>query len=205
MNTIYVGLDPSLAGFGIAIIDKVDCEIILDELHSEDHHNFILMCWSIANMYNEFIDKYKKYISPGYTKIAQELPISAGINSGKLNALGIHFYNNLGTILKYEDIRVYHPIKLKVFHHKKKYDKQDTMIVIEDILKIMEDNGYKIDIRYSRTKKSIQITNNEADAMMYAIKTFIDNNPHNVATVDILDKYPNFSKLISLNEEKSIS
>lgn len=201
---IYMGIDPSLAGFGIAIIDKVENKIILDEEHAEDHHNFILMSWSIANLYNDFMSRYKDYIIEG-TKIAQELPISAGINSGKLNALGIWFYNNLGAILNYENVRVYHPIKLKVFHHKKKYDKKDTMDVIEDILKICELNGYTIDIRYSRTKKSIQITNNEADAMMYAIKTYIDNNPHSVLTVDILDKYPNFSKIISLNEEKNIS
>ena len=202
-DTIYMGLDPSLAGFGIAIIDKVENKVILDELSADDHHNFILMSWAIANMYNEFIGKYKQFITDA-TRIAQELPISAGINSGKLNALGIHFYNNLADLTTYEHIRVYHPIKLKVFHHKKKYDKKDTMDVIEDIFKIMELNGYTIDIRYSRTKKSTQITNNEADAMMYAIKTYIDNNPHSVLTVDILDKYPNFSKIISLNEEKSL-
>ena len=204
-NNIYIGLDPSLAGFGIAIIDKVEGTVILDELSGDDHHNFILMCWSIANMYNEFIEKYKSYISPGYTKIAQELPISAGINSGKLNALGIHFYTNLGSILKYEDIRVYHPIKLKVFHHKKKYDKKDTLEVIEDILEIMKLNGFKVMLMKSRLKKGEALTSNEADAMMYAIKTYIDNNPHSVLTVDILDKYPNFNKIISLNEEKNIS
>lgn len=204
-SNIYMGLDPSMAGFGIAVIDKVNNKIILDELSSDDHHNFILMCWAIANMYNEFLDKYKEYISFTSTRIAQELPISAGINSGKLNALGIYFYSNLGNRLKYENIRVYHPMKLKVFHHKKKYNKQDTIDVIEDILKICELNGYEIEIRKSRIKKNIEITNNEADAMMYAIKTFMDNNPHNVLTVDILDKYPNFKKIISLNEEKSIS
>lgn len=202
-DSIYMGLDPSLAGFGIAIIDKVENKVILDEISADDHHNFILMSWAIANMYNEFIEKYSAFLTTN-VRIAQELPISAGINSGKLNALGIWFYNNLANLITYDHIKVYHPIKLKVFHHKKKYDKKDTIDVVEDIFKIMELNGYEIDIRYSRTKKKLQITNNEADAMMYAIKTYIDKNPHSVLTNDILDKYPNFSKIVSLNEEKSI-
>lgn len=200
---IYFGLDPSLAGFGIAIINKNSQEIILDELKADDHHNFVLMCWSIENMYNDFIKRYCLYLNE-YTCFAQELPISAGINSGKLNALGIFFYNKLGSLSKYENIKVYHPIKLKVFHHKKKYDKKDTITVIEDILDMYKEIGYKIDIKYSRLKKEARITSNEADAMMYVIKTYIDRNPEAIISKQILEKYPRFANIISLNEEKGI-
>ena len=203
MQPIYIGLDPSMAGFGISIIDKNSQTIILDELKADDHHNFIMMCWSIENMYNDFWNKYNYYIDEN-TCIAQELPISAGINSGKLNALGIFFYHKLGSINKYANIKVYHPIKLKVFHHKKKYDKKDTLIVVEDILKMFEEIGYKIDIRYSRIKKKIVLTSNEADSMMYAIKTYIDRNPQAIISTKILLKYPRFANIISLNEEKNI-
>lgn len=203
IQPIYIGLDPSMSGFGIAIINKNTQEIILDELKSDDHHNFILMCWSIENMYNDFIKRYGLYLNE-YTCFAQELPISAGINSGKLNALGIFFYNKLGSLSKYENIKVYHPIKLKVFHHKKKYDKWDTIKVVEDILEMFEKIGYRVNIKISRTKKKVAITNNEADAMMYAIKTYIDRNPEAIISKQILEKYPRFTNIISLNEEKGI-
>ena len=196
----YLAIDPSLAGFGVSIIDKNKNQIILDEFKADNHHNFILMCWSISNLYNVIFDKYKDYIDKD-TIIAQELPISSGINSGKLNALGIHFYTELGKYSKYENIYCYHPIKLKVFHHKRKYDKKDTMLVVEDIFNIFKDNGYTIDIRYSRTKKNLNITNNEADASMYAIKTYINKNPNDAITKEILEKYPRFEKVVSLNEE----
>lgn len=202
-KNIYIGADPSLSGFGISIIDKNKQEIILDEFKADNHHNFILMCWSISNLYTEIFNKYKDYINED-TTIAQELPLSAGINSGKLNALGIHFYNELGKYSKYTNIYCYHPIKLKVFHHKRKYDKKDTMTIIEDIFNIFKEHGYTIDIRYSRTKKNISITNNEADASMYAIKTYINKNPNSMITKEILNKYPRFENIVSLNEELNI-
>lgn len=200
---IYVGLDPSMSGFGVAIINKNKQEIILDELKSDDHHNFIMMCWSIENLYNGFYSRYADYLEYN-TCFAQELPISAGINSGKLNALGIFFYHKLGSLSKYENIKVYHPIKLKVFHHKKKYDKWDTIAVVEDILNMFESIGYSINIKVSRTKKKIAITNNEADAMMYAIKTYLDRNPDALISKDIMAKYPRFEVVVSLNEEKHL-
>lgn len=202
MNTknIYIGLDPSLAGFGVSIIDKNKQNIILDEFKADNHHNFIMMCWSISNLFGDVFDKYKDYID-GNTNVAQELPISSGINSGKLNALGIYFYDKIGTLSKYQNIYCYHPIKLKVFHHKRKYDKKDTMTVVEDIFEIFKEHGYTVDIKYSRTKKNISITNNEADASMYAIKTYIDKNPDSMITKEILDKYPRFENITSLNKE----
>ena len=199
-KNIYIGIDPSLSGFGISIIDKNKNQIILDEFKADNHHNFILMCWSISNMYNDIFKKYEDYINED-TNIAQELPISSGINSGKLNALGMYFYNELGKYSKYANIYCYHPIKLKVFHHKRKYDKKDTMLVIEDILNIFKKYNYDIDIRFSRTKKNLNITNNEADSCMYAIKIFIDNNQNDTITKEILTKYPRFDKIVSLNEE----
>lgn len=203
MKTNYVSIDPSLAGFGIAIMDLDKKQIILDELKADSHHDFIMMSWSIINLYNDFHNKYKEYLNDA-TYIAQELPIAAGINSGKLNALGIYFYANLGALSAFNKIRVYHPIKLKVFHHKKKYDKKDTMAVIEDILNIFRNNGYNIDIRYSRTKKNLSITNNEADAAMYLFKTYIERMPEDKLTIELLTKYPRFEKIISLNEERGI-
>lgn len=200
---VYVGLDPSLAGFGIAIINKNTQEIILDELKAFDHHNFIMMCWSIEDLYNGVYSRYKDYFDYK-TYFAQELPISAGINSGKLNALGIFFYHKLGSLSKYENIRVYHPIKLKVFHHKKKYDKKDTITVVEDILERFKNIGYTVYIRKSRIKKKLAITSNEADSMMYAIKIYLDRNPEALISKEILQEYPRFETIISLNEEKQI-
>lgn len=203
VQPIYIGLDPSMSGFGVAIINKNNQQIILDEFKADDHHNFVLMCWAIENMYNDFFTKYDSYIDCN-TCFAQELPISAGINSGKLNALGIFFYHKLGSFSSYQNIKVYHPIKLKVFHHKKKYDKKDTMVVVEDILERFKKIGYRLDIRVSRTKKGLAITNNEADAMIYAIKTYLDRNPDAIISKEIMEAYPRFTTIVSLNEEKGI-
>ena len=150
-------------------------------------------------MYNEFVDTYKDYINED-TYIAQEAPISAGINAGKLNALGEHFYNKLGEISKYEKITTYHPIKLKLFHNKKGYNKKDTIDVVSNILEYLNTNGYTIDIRYSRIKKSVEITDGEADAFIYAMKIYLDNNDNNI-TKYILDKYPRFSVIESIESK----
>ena len=53
-----------------------------------------------------------------------------------------------------------------------------------------------------KDKKYYNPGNNKMEG---AVKTYMDNNPHSVLTNDILDKYPNFAKIVSLNEEKNIS
>ena len=205
MGSYYIGLDPSLAAFGIAIIDTRSQRIILDQLKSDNHHDFMLMCWAIENLWQLFMGKYQYYLFDEETYIAQEAPIASGINSGKLNALGIRFYIGCGNESNYTKIRTYQPIKLKQFHRKrgiKKYNKKDTIEVVEDLLVYLESVGYDIDIRLSRTKKNKTITDGEADAFMYAIKTYIDKRPNAETTKYILDKYPMFNIIESLEEVK---
>ena len=73
-----------------------------------------------------------------------------------------------------------------------------------NLLEMFKEIGYSVNIRVSRTKKKVAITNNEADAMMYAIKIYLDRNPNSEISKAIMIKYPRFSMLISLNEEKCI-
>lgn len=195
----YISLDPSLAAFGVAIIDTEHKLIVLDQMKADNHHDFVLMCWAISNMYNEFFDRYKYYIQSSVTYIAQEAPIASGINSGKLNALGEHFYINLGEYSNYDRIRTYHPIKLKVFHHKKSYNKKDTISVVEDILDIFEKHKYSVKLVVSRTKKNLSITDGEADAFMYAIKIYLDHEDNEISKL-IYNKYPRFSEIKSIEE-----
>jgi Holliday junction resolvasome RuvABC endonuclease subunit len=205
MINYYIGLDPSLAAFGIAIINTKDKKIILDQMRSGDHHDFMMMCWSIDNLWQEFYGKYQYYLVSEDSFVAQEAPIASGINSGKLNALGMRFYLGCGFESSYERIRTYQPIKLKQFHTKrgiKKYNKKDTIEVVENILKYLQDNGYTLDIRVSRTKKSQSITDGEADAFMYAFKTVIDKNCQNKIVCDIIGMYPTFEVIKSLEELK---
>lgn len=205
MGSYYIGLDPSLAAFGIAIIDTKSQKIILDQFKSDDHHDFMSMCWAIENLWQLFKGKYQYYLFDEETYIAQEAPIASGINSGKLNALGIRFYIGCGNESNYSRIRTYQPIKLKQFHRKrgvKKYTKKDTIEVVEEILKYLQDIGYSIDIRVSRTKKSKTITDGEADAFMYAIKTYMNKRPNAKSTGDILSMYPMFNIIESLEEVK---
>lgn len=170
-------------------------------MSSDSHHDFVLMSWAITNMYNDFYSKYKTYIDSDDTYIAQEAPISAGINSGKLNALGYMYYYSLGYSKAFNNIKTYHPIKLKAFHHKKSYNKKDTIAVVEDIINMMEEDGYEAKVIVSRTKKTLSLTDGECDAFMYAIKTYIDNRPDSKLTKKILEKYPRFSVIISIEEQ----
>ena len=115
MGYYYIGLDPSFAHLGIAIIDTMTQTIYLDDLTADDHHNFVLMSWSVVNLWNTIKEKYNCYINSKDTYIGQEAPISSGINSGKLNALGSIIYIEAGKDSNYENIRTYHPMKLKSF------------------------------------------------------------------------------------------
>ena len=198
----YIGLDPSMAAFGVAIIDTDKQEIILDQAEADSHHDFVLMCWAISNLYNDLEKEYKDYFNSKETYIAQEAPISSGINSGKLNALGFMFFTGCGAYSDYRNIRTYHPMKLKSFHHKKGYTKKDTIEVVEKILDYFKSIGYSIDIRYSRTKKTISITDGEADAFIYAVKTYIDHRPESKVAKDILEMYPRFEVIVSIEETK---
>ena len=63
---------------------------------ADSHHNFVLMSWSVANLFEDFKEKYKYFLLDEGTYIAQEAPIASGINSGKLNALGLYFYLECG-------------------------------------------------------------------------------------------------------------
>ena len=196
----FIGLDPSFAHFGVTIIDTKVKYIYLDDLTAASHHNFITMSWSIANLWNEFKDKYKYYLERDETYIAQEAPIASGINSGKLNALGFHFYNEAGSLSSYNRIATYHPMKLKSFHHKKKYTKQDTIKVVEDIINYLESKGYIVKVVKSRTKKNLNITDGEADSFMYALVAYINNRPDDLEVKDILEMYPRLEVFKSIEE-----
>lgn len=199
-GSYYIGLDPSFAHFGITIIDTKTQTIYLDDITADNHHNFVLMSWSIANLYDQFLGKYQYFLYDEDTYIAQEAPIASGINSGKLNALGMYFYLEAGKESDYSRIETYHPMKLKSFHHKKKYTKQDTIAVVEDIIKYLESVGYSVKVVKSRTKKSLNITDGEADSFMYAITSYMKNRPDAQTTKYILEKYPRFEVFKSIEE-----
>lgn len=151
-------------------------------------------------MYNDFYNKYSSIITSDRTYIAQEAPISSGINSGKLNALGMYFYANLGSYSDYLRIKTYHPIKLKSFHKKKSYNKKDTINVIESIIDIFENHGFSVKVLVSRTKRNLTITDGEADAFMYAVKTYLDMYNNDISS-EIIKNFPRFSVIQSIEEK----
>ena len=196
----YIGLGPSFAHFGVATIDTATQTIYLDDLTADNHHDFVLMSWSIANLWEEFKGKYQYFLFDEGTYIAQEAPIASGINAGKLNALGMYFYLESGKVSNYDRIYTFHPMKLKSFHHKKGYSKKDTIKVVEDLISYMESIGYSVKVVKSRTKKSLNITDGEADAFIYALRMYIMCRPEAKSTGDILIKYPRFSVIKSIEE-----
>lgn len=158
------------------------------------------MSWAVANMWNEFKNKYQYFLFDEGTYIAQEAPIASGINSGKLNALGLYFYLECGKESSYKQINTYHPMKLKSFHHKKSYSKQDTIEVVNKIIEYLESVGYSVKVVKSRTKKTLNITDGEADAFMYAITEYMKCRPDAKTTKDILEMFPRFNVFVSIEE-----
>ena len=72
--------------------------------------------------------------------------------------------------------------------------------VVNDILQYFESIGYSVKVIKSRTKKSLNITDGEADAFMYAVTSYIKNRPEAKSTRDIIEKYPRFSVFVSIEE-----
>lgn len=195
----YIGEDPSIAHFGISIIDTKSKKIILDDIGQPKGNDFMMTSWAIANLYNEFQNKYGRLVTKD-TVIAQEAPIQTGIMSSHLFALGTYFYLNLGKESDYKNIKTYHVMKLRKFH-KKKYTKKDTIEVVEKILDIFENNGYEILVVKSRTKKSLSITDGEADSFMYAIANYVIYENDKIAKL-VLDMFPNLKLITSIEEDK---
>ena len=108
----FIGLDPSLAHYGISIIDTKSKQIILDDIGQPKGNDFMMTSWSIANLYNEFNDKYNKLIDEE-TIIAQEAPIQVGLMAAHLFSLGVYFYLNLGSKSDFKNIKTYHVAKLR--------------------------------------------------------------------------------------------
>ena len=164
------GFDPSFTGFGIAKIDfknPFNKKINLDEISTDFKGGKFK---SVVDASEDLVDKVLYEYPEAFSHEAmtsQEIPPTYGYYTTKLWVLGAHLFKAL-----HKKALCFSTSYLS-FIHGKRNKKEDTIALVEEILALFEQYGYKVEIKVSETKKSIKMTSNEADAMLYATRLFI--------------------------------
>ena len=96
---------------------------------------------------------------------------------------------------------VFNVAYIKFIHGTSKYNKKDTINLINEIIQIFIDNGYKINQLFcsEKTGKPRKMTDNESDATVYAVRMFIkyhlENNIESKIVDEILKINPRFKEI----------
>lgn len=156
-----VGIDPSFKGMGIAVIDKENKEIRLDELSVElNGGKFKNIAESAAEMTAQVLAHHKLDLM-GEVLIAMEQPPSTGFYTEKLWALDTTLYRCL-------PVKPFmFPVAYLTYLHGKRNSKDDTINLMNEVIEIFKDNGYEV--KCSEKK----MTSNQADALLYATRMYI--------------------------------
>lgn len=187
-NKYYIGLDPSFTGSGIAIINNTTKTITFDEVSTTiDKKSTVKKFNGITDITQKISNKLMLPKSELY--IGQEVTTAySGWFGFELYALDYSIWNYVST--GYTNIKEYslysQTYLTKVTGHSS--SKKDlTIFQIEDqILPIMEAYGYKVVKKVTAMTptgekqgrnniKRETITNNSADAFIYALRTLLKN------------------------------
>jgi hypothetical protein len=142
---------------------------------------------SIEMINNNFtqLDFKKSYIG-------MEIPPVSGMFSVKLWALDTRVYEYICKQTK--DVWLFNVPYLK-FINGKDNTKQDTINMIEQIVKAFETEGFKIN-QFSKTKngKDRKLTSNECDSFLYCLRIFVKYSIENGTNAELVQE------IISINE-----
>lgn len=189
---LFCGIDPSFKGMGTSIINVKEKTITFNELSVDiEHGAFAEICKASEKMVDLFLNKNREMIRVDAV-VGMEIPPVTGMYAVKLWALDTHLYNSLIMNDKY----LFNVPYLKFIN--KKYDgKKDTKEMIYKIIKVFEDNDYKI-IQTLKDKrgKDRKLTSNQCDSFIYAIRMFVKYyydqgiiNPILADIININDKF----------------
>lgn len=189
---LFCGIDPSFKGLGTSIINTQDKSITFRELSVEVGHGaFAEICKASEEMVDLFLTENQEMIRVD-ALVGMEIPPVTGMYAVKLWALDTHLYNSLIMNNKY----LFNVPYLKFIN--KKYDgKKDTMEMINNIIKVFEDNDYTIyQTLLNKAGKPRKLTSNQCDSFIYAIRMFVkyhyDNgiaNPMLAEIININDRF----------------
>ena len=170
---------------GTSLINTINKTITFNELSVDVGHGaFAEICKATEDMVSLFIRENNDFNRLD-TLIGMEIPPVTGMYAGKLWALDTLLYNNVGVDY------LFNVPYLKFIN--KKYDgKKDTKEMINNIIKVFEDNDYEIiQTLTDKRGKPRKLTSNECDSFIYAIRMFVkyhyENNILNSAVAEIIN------------------
>ena len=169
------------------MINKLNKTIVFNELSVDVGHGaFAEIAKASEEMVSLFIRENNEFNRVD-SLIGMEIPPVTGMYAVKLWALDTLLYNNIGVDY------LFNVPYLKFIN--KKYDgKKDTKEMINNIIKVFEDNGYEIIQTLTDKKgKPRKLTSNECDSFIYAIRMFVKYHYENNILDDIVGEIININ------------
>ena len=167
MSRYLIALDCSFTRTGICIIDLVEKKIYFytasEKIGEKQFENVVHAGQSIVNQLKTIFNTY----SDDYDLII-EAPLPMSSMSSALYSLDTLIYNEFELHIKMS----YNPATLRSRIHGRKYDKNDSVNLASKYLKILEDNGYIINMMLGKARK---IPHDCCEAFLYAHLYLHDN------------------------------
>jgi hypothetical protein len=167
MSRYLIALDCSFTRTGICIIDLVEKKIYFytasEKIGEKQFENVVHAGQSIVNQLKTIFNAY----SNDYDLII-EAPLPMSSMSSALYSLDTLIYNEFESHIKMS----YNPATLRSRIHGRKYDKNDSVNLASKYLKILEDNGYIINMMLGKARK---IPHDCCEAFLYAHLYLHDN------------------------------
>lgn len=210
--SLYVGLDPSFKAFGIAMIDTDSKRLELYQREVPMNKRSTIQKLNAIESMSMMVRNIIESKSAENIYIGQELSTAyTGWMVAELFGLAQGLRHQLLKLYPFE-YDFYSQSYLQFIHKqthlnkKVKYSKESTIFLAMNIISIFESYGYLVsaekltetstgekDPNYkNRYIKVETITDGEADALMYAIRSYIKINRDSKLAQAILAKYPVF-------------
>lgn len=167
MSRYLIALDCSFTRTGICIIDLVEKKIYFytasEKIGEKQFENVVHAGQSIVNQLKTIFNAYSNDFD-----LIIEAPLPMSSMSSALYSLDTLIYNEFESHIKMS----YNPATLRSRIHGRKYDKNDSVNLASKYLKILEDNGYIINMMLGKARK---ISHDCCEAFLYAHLYLHDN------------------------------
>lgn len=168
MSRYLIALDCSFTRTGICIIDLVEKKIYFytasEKIGEKQFENVVHAGQSIVNQLKTIFSTYNNDFD-----LIMESPLPMSSMSSALYSLDTLIYNEFESHIKMS----YNPATLRSRIHGRKYDKNDSVNLALKYLKILEDNGYIINMMLGNARK---IPHDCCEAFLYAHLYLHDND-----------------------------
>jgi hypothetical protein len=203
MINSYVGLDPSFTGYGISIIDEEIKKVSFFETSYPIDKKSTLRKFDAIEIISHAVSKILRKNTSDKIFIGQEVSTAyTGWFIAELYALDFETYRkNIESLLPAHYDLFSQTYITFITGHKSSLKEQTIFILEDKILPIFVTNGYEVykdtttmtktDVKEkNRYIKRETITNNEADAFIYALREFIKYSNDNKTKNEILQVLP---------------